>query len=118
MSVRARLYSPSRLRGTAPGGGTLATDDRFYPRVFGLAVAALLGVALYSILRPFFGPIVWALLLAFLLHPVNSRLRRRLNRKSGRGIAALLMTVVVTLAIILPAALIAIAFAGQAADLI
>ena len=93
------------------------TDDRFYPRVFGLAVAALFAVALYLILRPFFGPIIWALLLAFLLHPVNARLRRRLNPKRRRGTAALLMTVLVTLAIVIPAALIAIAFAGQAADL-
>ena len=96
----------------------LATDDRFYPRVFGLAVAAVLAVALYLILKPFFGPILWAVLLAFLLNPVNSRLRSRFDRKKRRGMAAFLMTVVVTLAIIIPAALVAIAFAGQAADLI
>ena len=36
----------------------------------------------------------------------------------GRGRAALFMTVAVTLAIVLPAALVAIAFAGQASDLI
>lgn len=97
---------------------TLATDDRFYPRVFGLAVAALLGVTLYWILKPFFGPIVWALLLAFLLHPVNSRVRRRFHHGKRKGPAAFLMTVLVAFAIVLPGALIAIAFAGQAAQLI
>lgn len=97
---------------------TLPSEDRFYPRVFGLAVAALLAAALLSILKPFVGPILWALLLAFLLHPLNVRLRKRLRGKRRRGAAALWMTVGVTLAIVLPAALVAIAFAGQAADLI
>ena len=78
----------------------------------------MLAVAVYSILRPFLAPILWALLLAFLLHPVNARLRQRLHGSRRRGFAALLMTVLVTLAIILPATLIAVAFAGQAADLI
>ena len=116
--MAARLYSPSGFRGSAPGGGTLATDDRFYPRVFGLAVAALAAVALYWILKPFFGPILWALLLAFLLHPVNARMRKRLGGKKRHGAAALLMTALVAVAIVIPAGLIAIAFAGQAADLI
>lgn len=70
-----------------------------------------------SILKPFMGPILWALLLAFLLHPVNVRFRRRFRAKRRRGAAAFLMTVGVALAIVLPAALLAIAFAGQAADL-
>jgi predicted PurR-regulated permease PerM len=71
-----------------------------------------------SILKPFVGPILWALLLAFLLHPVNVRFRKRFQAKRGRGAAAFLMTVGVALAIVLPAGLLAIAFAGQAADLI
>jgi len=97
---------------------TLVSHDRFYARVFGLVVAALLAAALVSILRPFVGPILWALLLAFLLYPLNARLRNRFRGKKGHGRAALFMTVAVTLAIVLPAALIGIAFAGQAADLI
>jgi predicted PurR-regulated permease PerM len=100
-----------------PEGTSLTSNDRFYPRVFGLVVAALLAVALVSILKPFIGPILWALLLAFLLHPVNVRFRRRFQAKSRRGAAAFLMTVGVALAIVLPAGLLAIAFAGQAADL-
>jgi len=81
-------------------------------------VAALLAVAVYLILRPFLVPILWAVLLAFLLNPVNVWLRRKWHGMRRRGFAALLMTELVTLAIILPAALIAIAFAGQASDLI
>jgi predicted PurR-regulated permease PerM len=74
-------------------------------------------VALASILKPFIGPILWALLLAFLLHPVNVRFRSRFQAKRRRGAAAFLMTAGVALAIVLPAGLVAIAFAGQAADL-
>lgn len=81
-------------------------------------VAALLAVAVYLILRPFLVPILWAVLLAFLLNPVNVWLRQRWRGTRRRGFAALLMTVLVTLAIILPATLIALAFAGQASDLI
>jgi predicted PurR-regulated permease PerM len=91
----------------AAGGAALPDDDRFYPRVFGLAVAALAALALYSILQPFVGPILWALLLAFLLHPLHVRLSRRLHGPRRRGVSAFLMTVLVTLAIILPASLIA-----------
>jgi predicted PurR-regulated permease PerM len=99
------------------GGVSLTSNDRFYPRVFGLVVAALLAVALVSILKPFTGPILWALLLAFLLHPINVRFRRRFQAKRRRGAAAFLMTVGVALAIVLPAAILAVAFAGQASDL-
>ncbi len=49
--------------------------DQLYPRVFGLAVVTLLGVALFWILQPFFGSILWAFLLAFLPSPVNQALR-------------------------------------------
>jgi predicted PurR-regulated permease PerM len=104
-------------RRDAAGGGSSLTNDRFYPRVFGLVVAALLAVALVSILKPFIGPILWALLLAFLLHPINVRFRQRFPAKRRRGAAAFLMTTGVALAIVLPAGLLAIAFAGQAADL-
>lgn len=78
----------------------------------------MLAAALVLILKPFVGPILWALLAAFLLYPVNVRLRKRLRGGRARAIAAFLMTVLVTLVIVLPAALLAIAFSGQAADLI
>ena len=103
--------------GARAAGSIPTSDDRFYPRVFGLVVAALLAVAMVAILKPFVGPILWAVLLAFLLHPVNIRFRRRFALKRRRGAAAFLMTLAVALAIVLPAALLAIAFAGQAADL-
>ena len=55
----------------------------FASRVFGVAAAAALTYALYRIFEPFLGPILWAVLLAFLLHPVNLRLRRRMRGRSA-----------------------------------
>ena len=54
-----------------------ARDDRFYSRVFALATAALLGGALFLIVRPFLEPTLWSMLLAFLLSPLHRILVRR-----------------------------------------
>lgn len=88
----------------------------FYPRVFALTTAALLGVALFRILRPFIGPILWSVLLAFLLFPVNQRLRRALGGR--RAAAAMLLTLGVILLLVGPAALLTVAFTRQATDLV
>ena len=58
--------------------------DVSIPRVFALVVAALLGYALFLIFAPFFTAMCWAAFLAFLLYPLNLRLRRRLHGKSSR----------------------------------
>ena len=44
-------------------------ESRFYPRVFALATAAILGIAVWRILQPFIGAILWSILVAFLLYP-------------------------------------------------
>jgi len=95
---------------------TPTTQERFYARVFGLVVSALLAYALFLIFRPFVGPMLWAALLAFLLFSLNRKLRRKL--KGRRGLAAFLMTVGVTLGIVIPVTLLVIAFASQSSDLI
>jgi predicted PurR-regulated permease PerM len=83
--------------------------------VFALAAVALLGYLLFRILEPFFGPILWAGLLAFLLFPLNLRLRRAVH---GRlGLAATLLTIAVALGFVLPAIGLAAAFGGQAVEL-
>src|SRR5262245_11475894 len=90
-------------------------ESRFSTRVFGVAAAALLLYLLARILRPFLSPILWAFLIAFLLFPVNAWLRRRLRGRSGA--AALLLTFGVALGLMIPAALLVLAFVRQAADL-
>ncbi len=89
--------------------------SEFYPRVFGLVVAALLAIAVFKIIRPFIGPILWSILLAFLLFPVNQALRRALGGR--RTPAAMLLTLAAVLVLIGPASLLAVAFTRQATDL-
>jgi predicted PurR-regulated permease PerM len=84
--------------------------------VFALAAVALLGYLLFRIFEPFFGPILWATLLGFLLFPLNLWLRRRL--KGRLGLAATLLTIAVALGFVLPAIGIAAAFGGQAVELV
>ena len=92
------------------------TDESFYPKVFALVTAGILGYTWVRMTLPFAGPILWALLLAFLLYPLNDALGRALRGR--RGLAALLLTLAGILLIVAPAALIAVAFATQAKDLV
>ncbi len=87
----------------------------FYPRIFALVVAAALGYALTLIFAPFVGPLAWAAFLAFLLYPLNLRLRRRF---SGRGIAAGVLTVLAPVTILLPLSALSIDFVTQISALL
>ena len=55
--------------------------DRFYARTFALVTCLLLGVALFKIVQPFIGPLLWAIFIAFLLYPLHLRLAARLRGK-------------------------------------
>ena len=90
-------------------------SSRFYPRVFALVAAAVLGVALWKILQPFIGAILWSILLAFLLYPLNRRLCARLGGRPAT--AALLLTGAVVVLMLGPAMALGVAFANQAAEL-
>jgi predicted PurR-regulated permease PerM len=87
----------------------------FYPRVFGLVVATLLAIAVFKIIQPFIGAILWSILLAFLLFPVNRALRRALGGR--RAASAMLLTLGAILVLIGPASFLAVAFTRQATDL-
>lgn len=90
-------------------------QSAFYPRVFATVTAAVLGVAVFWILRPFVGALVWAGLLAFLLFPLNRRLCGTLGgRKSA---SALLLTFAAILMVVVPAILLGVTFATQAVAL-
>src|SRR3979411_361946 len=88
----------------------MPTSTSFYPRIFALVVAAVLGYALILIFLPFIVPMAWAAFLAFLLYPLNLRLRRRL---SGRGIAAGVLTALTPIVILLPLSALSIDFVTQ-----
>ncbi len=87
----------------------------FYPRIFALAVTALLCYALILIFRPFFAALCWAAFLAFLLHPLNLRLRRRLH---GKAAAAGLLTVLTPVVILLPLSALSVEFVAQISVLV
>jgi predicted PurR-regulated permease PerM len=93
----------------------MAPASSFYPRVFALLVAIGLGYALILIFVPFMAPISWAAFLAFLLQPVNVRLRARLGQP---GRAAGLLTALTPLVIILPLAALAFEFFTQISALV
>ena len=87
----------------------------FYPRVFALVVAAVLGAALILIFRSFFSSMSWAAFLAFLLHPLNRRLRLRMHGTTG---AAAVLTALTPIVIVLPLAALSIEFVSQISSLL
>jgi predicted PurR-regulated permease PerM len=93
----------------------MTPPSSFYPRVFALIVAAALGYALILIFVPFMRPIAWAAFLAFLLYPLNLRLRRRF---SGRGLAAGILSLLAPLVILLPLSALSIEFVAQVSALL
>ncbi len=90
--------------------------DLFYTRTFTLVTCAVLAVALYRILAPFVGPLIWAIFLAFLLHPLHIRLTRRLRNRPR--LSALLLTLLVLLLLLGPLTGLSAAFAAQVGDLL
>ncbi len=93
----------------------MPAESSFYPRIFALVVAALLGYALILIVRPFFAAMCWAAFLAFLLHPLNLRLRHRLHGKNG---AAGLLTILTPIVILLPLSALSVEFVAQISVLV
>ena len=96
-------------------GAELSVERRFWVRVGGLTLAALLAWLVWRIVAPLWQPLVWAALLGALLAPWNARLAKRLG---GRTIVASAITLAVTvLLFVLPLAGIAGAVAAQASQL-
>lgn len=93
----------------------MSQSDRFSTRVFGLAIVAALAYLLFRIFSPFLAPIYWAFLLAFMLFPLNVRLRRSVSGR--KGLAATVLTVGVLLGFAVPAAIGMFAFARQGVEL-
>lgn len=88
----------------------------FYRRAFGLVTAAFLGYLLYRILSPFFGPLVWAAFLAFMLQPAQQRLARAFRHRPSA--AAFVLTIFTLLLLVGPLTILGGMFATQARALI
>ena len=67
-----------------------------------LVAALILGIVLltFSVLQPFIVPLIWGAILAYVSWPLQQRLERVLRKRAG--LAALLTTLIVTLAIVVP----------------
>jgi len=90
--------------------------DRFYARTFALVTFLLLGLALFRIVQPFLGPLLWAIFIAFLLYPVHVRLSARLRGRAQ--LAAFLLTVLTFIVVLGPLTALSAAFASQVGQLL
>jgi len=124
-TVAAVEDQPTSVAGSAPAQGPpiepaaddpKPLEDHFYARVFGVATAAILAIALYQILSPFMGPLMWALFIAFLLYPLHIRLTRRL--KGRESLSAALLTSATLLVLIGPLTAMSAAFVAQVSTLV
>ncbi|MBV9698476.1 MAG: AI-2E family transporter [Gammaproteobacteria bacterium] len=88
----------------------------FYRRCFQVATAVVLGYAVYRVLEPLLSVLGWAIVLAFILYPLQERLRRLLRGRAG--LAAGILTVLTPFCVLLPLSMLAAVFARQVARVI
>jgi predicted PurR-regulated permease PerM len=88
----------------------------FYKRCFQIATAAVLAYGLYEILSPLRSMLGWAVVLAFILHPLHERLARRL--KGRRALSAGILTALTPFFVLAPLSVLGVVFAGQVTRLI
>lgn len=88
----------------------------FYARTVSLATLAILAVVCLRILTPFATAMGWAIFFAFLLHPIQTQLRRRLGRHKQH--ATLLLTLGACIALLGPLAWLSTLFVVQASSLL
>lgn len=88
----------------------------FYRRSFLLATAAILAYLLLAVLAPLRGALGWAIVLAFLLHPLHERLTRRLKGRSV--LSAGIITGLTPFLVLAPLSILGVVFAGQVASLV
>jgi len=89
---------------------------RFYSRAFAIGAIVILGYVLTKMLAPFWGPLAWAAVFAFLFYPVHERLTKRFKGKAGRS--AGLITGLTPFLVIAPLSALGIVFAQQVGSLI
>lgn len=85
-------------------------------QIAGFAVVLLLLVGCVLVLRPFFSPLLWAVVLSFSTWPVYGRLRLLFHDR--RSLAALVMTLLLAAAFVLPLVLVGASLADNAQNLV
>ena len=95
---------------------TNIVNDHFYSRVFILVTIAILASLLYKIILPFLGAVAWALLLAFLLYPLQRGMTRCF--KGRKNVSATLLIFATFAIFVGPFTIMSIAFFSQISDLV
>lgn len=90
--------------------------SRFYTRCFLIGTILVLGWLLLQFMSPFWAPLGWAVILAFVLNPLHERLTRRLRGRSG--VSAGILTGLTPFFIIAPIVGFGVMFAQQVTLLI
>lgn len=88
----------------------------FYRRCFLIITAGIFGYALYRMLNPLFGMLAWAVVLAFILHPLHESLTRWL--KGRRSLSSAILTVLTPFLVLTPLSILGVEFAGQVSRLL
>jgi predicted PurR-regulated permease PerM len=88
----------------------------FYARTFALLAVGVLGYFVFRIGTPFFGPMLWAFLIAALLYPQHKKLTARLNDRPAAS--ATIISVAGVVLLLVPLAILATIFGRQAAELL
>ncbi len=105
---------PCREDGVDADPADPRTRTRLQRRVFLVLLVLITGAFLY-VLRPFFGPILWACVLAIVFSPIQKRLARLLGNRPGlSSILTLLLAIVIC---VVPLLFILRALYGQVMDL-
>jgi predicted PurR-regulated permease PerM len=91
-------------------------DANLTRRIVLLALAAVLVWALFKVLEPFWNALAWAVCLAFLLGPLQSRLAAKFRGR--RGTAAGVITALTPVVLLAPLTLLALLFAEQVTALV
>ena len=89
---------------------------RFYRRGFVIGTILILGLALLKLMDPFWSPLAWAAVLAFLFYPLHERLTKRF--KGSASASAGLITGLTPIFVIAPLGLLGVVFAKQVSALI
>ena len=82
--------------------------------LFPIALSILFFYLLFQVFQPFLGAIAWALILSILFTPLHRHVRKWL--KGRRSLAAFVMTLLVIVVIVIPAAVLSVVLARQAAQ--
>jgi len=101
--------------GLTPGAGATSYSP-FYRRTFAIGTVLVAGFVLVQFLDPFWVPLGWAAILAFLLYPLHVRLTRRLRGRAGYS--AGILTALTPFFILAPIAGFGVVFAQQVGNLI